>query len=188
MSGSVFYWFKSDLHNRRQYLTCNSTESKPLALRHGVPQGSVLGPTLFCAHYSNVTSAVKHWSCTLFAEDNEIHYSDGDIDNASNCVNGDLDNISSWLLINQMVVHPGKSEVMKIGTQRSLKNSNDLKIFIHNQSIFHICKKERTQKFMLSTGFLVSRLEVFCWRFINKRCYQSLITDALFGWNVQIQW
>ena len=29
-----------------------------------------------------------------------------------------------------MVVHPGKSEFMKIGTQRSLKNSNDLNIFI----------------------------------------------------------
>ena len=46
-----------------------------------------------------------------------------------------MDNISSWLLINQMVVHPGKSEVMKIGTQRSLKNSNDLNIFIHNHHL-----------------------------------------------------
>ena len=34
-----------------------------------------------------------------------------------------------------MVVHPGKSEVMKIGTQRSLKNSNDLNIFIHDHRL-----------------------------------------------------
>ena len=71
----------------------------------------------------------------MFADNTEIHNSDGDIDKASNCVNGDLDNISSWLLSNQMVVHPGKSEVMKIGTQRSLKNSNDLNIFIHNHRL-----------------------------------------------------
>ena len=60
---------------------------------------------------------MKHSSCTLFADDSEIQYSDGDINKASNCVNGDLDNISSWLSSNEMVVHPGKSEVMKIGTQ-----------------------------------------------------------------------
>ena len=86
VSGSAFHWFKSYFDNRRQYVTCNSTESKSLALRHGVPQGSLLGPTLFCAHNNDVTSAVKHSSCTLFADDTEIHYSDGDIDKASNCV------------------------------------------------------------------------------------------------------
>ena len=122
MSGSAFHWFKSDLDNLRQYVTCNSTESKFFAHRHGVPQGSVLGPTLFCAHYNDVTSAVKHSSCALFADDTEIHYSDGDINKGSNCVNEDLDNISSWFSSNQMVVHPGKSKVMKTGTQRSFKN------------------------------------------------------------------
>ena len=80
VSGSAFHWFKSYLDNSRQYVTCDSTESNSLALRHGVPQGSVLGPTLFCAHYNDVASAVKHSSCTLFADDTEIHYSDGDID------------------------------------------------------------------------------------------------------------
>jgi len=135
VSGSAFHWFKSYLDNRRQYVTCNSTESKSLALRHGVPQGSILGPTLFCALYNDVTSAVKHSNCTLFANDTEIHYSDGDIDKASYCVNKDLDNISSWLSSNQMVVHPGKSEVMKIGTQRSLKYSKDFSIFIHDHRL-----------------------------------------------------
>ena len=87
----------------------------------------------------------------MFAEDTEIHYSDGDIDNASNCVNGDLDNISSWLLINQMVVHPGKSEVMKIGTQRSLKNSNDLKIFIHNHHLKEVTSYKYSGVYVDST-------------------------------------
>ena len=70
MSGSAFHWFRSYLDNRRQYVTCNSTESKSLALRHGVPQGSVLGPTLFCTHYNDVTSAVKHSSMRTILEAN----------------------------------------------------------------------------------------------------------------------
>ena len=71
----------------------------------------------------------------MFADDTEIHYSDGDINEASNCINRDPDNISSWLSSNQMVVHPGKSEVIKIGAQRSLKTSNDLNIFIHDHRL-----------------------------------------------------
>ena len=169
VSGSAFYWFKSYLDNRRQYVTCNSTESKSLALRHGVPQGSVLGPTLFCAHYNDVISAVKHSSCTLFADDTEIHYSDGDINKASNCVNRDLDNISSWLSSNQMVVHPGKSEVMKIGTQRSLKNCNDLNIFIHD----HRLKEVTSYKYL---GVYVD--STLAWKehlsYIQKRMYPKI--------------
>ena len=84
----------------------------------------------------------------------------------------------------QMVVHPGKSEVMKIGTQRCLKNPNDLNIFVHDhrlkevtsykylgvyvdsitwlgKSIFHICKTERIQKSVEQTEFLVFSLEAF---------------------------
>ena len=73
---------------------------------------------------------MKHSSCILFADDTEIHYSDGDINKASNCVNGDLDNMmSSWVSSNQMVVHPGKSEVMKIGTSTFLTRSVLLKIY-----------------------------------------------------------
>ena len=169
VSGSAFHWFKSYLDNRRQYVTCNSTESKSLALRHGVPQGSVLGPTLFWAHYNDVTSAVKHSSCTLFADDTEIHYSNGDINKASNYVNGDLDNISSWLSSNQMVVHPGKSEVMKIGTQRSLKNSNDLNIFIHD----HRLKEATNYKYL---GVYVD--STLAWKehlsYMRKRTYPKI--------------
>ena len=102
VSGSVFHWFKNQLDNRTQYVPCNSTESNSLALRYGVLQGSVFGPTLFCAHYIII--------CYISSEtlDTEIHYSDGDINKASNCINRDPDNITSWLSSNQMVAHPGK--------------------------------------------------------------------------------
>ena len=78
VSGSRFHWFENYLDNRRQYVSCNSTKLKSLPPQHGVPQGSVLGPTLFCTHYNDVTSAVEHASCTLFADYTEIHCSDGD--------------------------------------------------------------------------------------------------------------
>ena len=133
------------------------------------PQRSVLGPTLFCTHYNGVISAVKHSSCTLFADDTKVHYSYGDISEASNCINGNLNNISSWLSSNQMVVHAGKSELIKAGTQRSLKNSNDLNIFIH----YHRLKEVTTYKYL---GVHVD--STLTWKehlsYIRKRTYPKI--------------
>ena len=112
---------------------------------------------------------MKHSSCTLFADDTEIHYSDGDINKASNCINGDLDNIGSWLSSNQMVVHPGKSEVMKIGTQRSLKNSNDLNIFIQDHRLKEVTNYKYLGVYVDSTLAWKEHLS-----YMQKRTYPKI--------------
>ena len=42
-------WFKSYLSRRTHSVKVGSTLSHPVALQYGVPQGSVLGPILFCS-------------------------------------------------------------------------------------------------------------------------------------------
>ena len=45
--GSINNWFKSYLHEHKQFVSISGYESNLLPLKHGVPQGSVLGPLLF---------------------------------------------------------------------------------------------------------------------------------------------
>ena len=48
ISGTVFKWFKSYISNRQQRVNIDGLLSCPQYLHFGVPQGSVLGPFLFC--------------------------------------------------------------------------------------------------------------------------------------------
>ena len=42
--GIALDWFKSYFFNRKQYVSYNGSQSYQLNSKHGVPQGSVLGP------------------------------------------------------------------------------------------------------------------------------------------------
>ena len=54
LHGKEYEWFKSYLSERSQYVSCNGIKSEQQQITHGVPQGSVLGPTLFNIHINNI--------------------------------------------------------------------------------------------------------------------------------------
>ena len=91
-------------------------------LDHGVPQGSVLGPTLFSIRY-NIVKSCKNGDASLFADDTKIHTAHSKVEAAAQLLNSDLKDISDWLSNNEMVVHPVKSEDMKIGTKQAFRKS-----------------------------------------------------------------
>ena len=55
-------WFKSYLSNRSQYVSIQGFDSRVKEIRHGVPQGSVLGPLLFLIYINDLHKAIKNSS------------------------------------------------------------------------------------------------------------------------------
>ena len=49
--GLTLKWFENYLINRRIVTKVNNSISEEKHLTHGVPQGSILGPLLFCIFY-----------------------------------------------------------------------------------------------------------------------------------------
>ena len=66
----MYRWIKSYLHNRRARVTVDNANSKKILLRHGVPQGGVISPTLFLIFINDLIKqlpdAVK---CAMYADD-----------------------------------------------------------------------------------------------------------------------
>ena len=97
ISGAEHAWFFSYLTNRKQFVQCNGVNSNERTVTHGVPQGSVLGPTIFCIHINGVVSTTPEGSVFLYADDTETHHSSPTLETAVLKINSNLQNISTWL-------------------------------------------------------------------------------------------
>ena len=70
IAGNMLRWIKSYLHNRRARVTVDGRKGKKVLLRHGVPQGGVLSPTLFLIFINDLIEDLpKGIHAALYADD-----------------------------------------------------------------------------------------------------------------------
>ena len=67
--GNTLKWFQSYLTDRSQYVTYDCIESKVLPIKHGVPQGSILGPLLFIIYMNDIFNVSNFLFTILYADD-----------------------------------------------------------------------------------------------------------------------
>ena len=70
-SGTVVQWFKSYISNRQQRVHIDGSLSCPQDLHFGVPQGSVIGPFLFCVYKTSISQILttQDVSHHMYADD-----------------------------------------------------------------------------------------------------------------------
>ena len=127
-------WFQSYLHNRSQTVQMNDICSNFNFIRHGVPQGSILGPLLFIIFINDLHFSVKHSSLTEYADDTTL-YSFGDTVDELQCkLHSDLHNIVTWCNLNRLVINTDKSKVMVLCTpQKRCRLTNTcLSLYVNN--------------------------------------------------------
>ena len=85
----------------------------------GIPQGSVLGPTLFSLFVNDLPSSMNSGSGYLFADDVTIYCIKKTADEAVAQLEKALDELYNWCILNRLTPHPQNSEAMLICKTRA---------------------------------------------------------------------
>ena len=105
-------WFRSYLNNRKQLVSLNGVESETKTIKHGVPQGSVLGPLLFVIYINDLHNAIIHSQSYHFADDTHLLNINNSPKKVQKQLNIDLKLLCNWLLANKISLNSKKTEII----------------------------------------------------------------------------
>jgi hypothetical protein len=114
----------SFLHERSQCVYLNGASSSFGHLTVGVPQGSILGPLLFCIFINDLPLLVGNKVlCEMFADDSSLHSTSLDINSLQSNLQTGLTNVEKWCAANKMVIHLKKTKSMVITSRQKHQRS-----------------------------------------------------------------
>ena len=111
--GSLLKWFESYLKNRTQAVVIKGSKSNFLNVQAGVPQGSVLGPTLFLIYINDLSNSIES-TIKLFADDTSMYLSLADNPNRTRILNSDMTKISTWAKKWKVTFNCQKTELVNV--------------------------------------------------------------------------
>ena len=126
ISGKSRDLFHSYLSNRTQQTDIGGTLSDVGIIKHGVPQGSVLGPLLFLLYINDIAESSKILKFYVFADDTTVFYSDKTNPNTANLLNEELSKVSDWLAANKLSLNVKKSNFLHFHQGKERKTTLNL--------------------------------------------------------------
>ena len=133
--GITNLWFKSYLSDRRQYVSINGYTSNYSFVKHGVPQGSVLGPLLFLIYINDLNNAIKFCKVHHFADDTNLLHFNKSVNKLNKLVILDMKNLATWLNANKISLNVQKTELVLFKNKRK-KLENPIKIKLSGKWLY----------------------------------------------------
>lgn len=112
VGGGGLSLISSYLGNRYQYVVSHDVSSDLRPLPVGVPQGSVLGPTLFLIFINDLPNCSPEGSFVLFADDTAVIHSHSDMDTLNSRVMDTHSRVGHWCLTNKLTLNEAKTETL----------------------------------------------------------------------------
>lgn len=160
------------LHGRTQRVKIGDVVSREASVSYGVPQGSVLGPTLFLIYINDLTGLnVDCGHIFSYADDTVILFEGKTWEDTFTSADLGLRGVYSWLKNNLLTLNISKTNYICFSKYLSTQPHSDLEIKIHNN-----CNKT------------ISSLNCNCMKIkrVPSTKYLGLILDQRLSWHSHV--
>ena len=88
-------------------------------MKHGIPQGSILGPLLFLIYINDLSRTIGELANSiLFADDTSIIISNSNQDEFKTNINSVMNEIMNWFKNNLLTLNSNKTHFLQFLTQK----------------------------------------------------------------------
>ena len=201
ISGDALDWFKSYLSNRVQRVIIGDTVSECKSLNFGVPQGSVLGPKIYCMYTKPISDIIAGHGLShhCYADDTQLYIA---IEHSANLhsellrMERCVADIRNWMRHNMLKLNDDKTELIVFASRYNQHLYSDASMMIGNTTVVcepqvknlgvifdqvmsmrqHVNYTSRTARFHLRN---ISRIRRYIPEESCKLVVQSLVTSRL---------
>jgi len=138
IGGDELKWFDNYIKDRSQCVQHVTAISDKLPISCGVPQGSILGPTLFTLYVNDIVTCISHAKIVFYADDTILLFSGKTVDDIKSILNKDLQNVATWFHCNKLHLNIKKCKWTLFGSPKRLSNTSLPDICIGDENIEHV--------------------------------------------------
>jgi hypothetical protein len=125
VSGAAIALLRSYLNGRSQSIIIGQSQSEPLNLLYGVPQGSVLGPILFIMYTASLSKVIESHNIDyhMYSDDTQLYLRLNNIEHGKSDLSSLLSDIKLWMTQRKLMLNETKTDLIIIrGNNRSVIN------------------------------------------------------------------
>lgn len=171
--GTSLDLFQSYLTNRVQKVKIGKVLSEEAEISYGVPQGSVLGPTLFLIYVNDLCNAkIPHAQLFSYADDTAVIFTADTWESVKDHTERGLSQIAKWLRFNLLTLNIQKTKFVCFSIYTNTQPNDPFDILIHE------CESDGNDK-----NCHCRKIEK-----VNQIKYLGVILDSRISWYPHVEY